>query len=181
LTTWYKPYYSIVIFPWFSIVLAESLRRLTKGMSFRRSVWLRPRRFILLGLIGVGLIVVVLKLAAGSESRALIKRIVARDCAGESKGDSSGPLETTVTSRGELCRILSRLPGQHLVFVRYEDGYSIHDEWVYNGSDLTGTPILLAHDLGEEKNKLLMTLYPERLCWQMEVGNERKHLSRLNK
>jgi hypothetical protein len=170
LTTWYDPSYSIVIFPWLAIVLAENLRLVARGAHVRRSLWLHPGFILLLGL----------SLAVGPDSGAFVRRTLGWVSADASTGDPSASQETAVTSRAELRHFLSRQTGTHLVFVRYEDGYNIHNEWVYNEADLDGTRILFAHDLGEEKNRQLTNLQPQRQCWRMEVGNERSRLLRLS-
>jgi len=40
--------------------------------------------------------------------------------------------------RAQLSDQLARTPGQHLVIVRYGPRHSVHDEWVYNSSDIDG-------------------------------------------
>jgi hypothetical protein len=82
-----------------------------------------------------------------------------------------------VASRADLRRRLAREPGLHLVFVHYDDKYTVHDEWVYNAADLTTAPVVLAHDLGREHNRLLIADYPGRRLWLATVSAQSKTLS----
>lgn len=81
-------------------------------------------------------------------------------------------LQDSATPRSELQARLTAIEGQHLVFVQYPDGYSVHDEWVYNGADIDSARIVWAHNLTREKNQRLVEYYPERSVWIWRVGSE---------
>lgn len=74
-------------------------------------------------------------------------------------------------SRGAAERHFLSRGGTHLVFVRYADDFSIHDEWVYNPADLTTAPVLFVHDLGE-RNDRLRAQYADRSAWLLLVSNQ---------
>ncbi len=46
---------------------------------------------------------------------------------------------------------------QHVLFVRYLPEHSIHQEWVYNGANIDRQAVIWANDLGEQRNRELMT------------------------
>jgi hypothetical protein len=50
--------------------------------------------------------------------------------------------------------------GEHLILVRYGPKHSFHEEWVYNGADLDGVPVLWARH-GDKGESGLLEYYPE--------------------
>lgn len=72
-------------------------------------------------------------------------------------------------SRPELLRTLAKEPNPVLAFVSCDEDVSLHDEWVYNLSDLASQRVVLAHDLGAERNRLLVADFPNRDVWQVRV------------
>lgn len=73
-------------------------------------------------------------------------------------------------TRGDIVRQLEALPGNDLVFVEYDEQFSKHIEFVYNGADLASSPVIFAHRLGDERNAALMDVYRERLPWILRVS-----------
>jgi hypothetical protein len=77
--------------------------------------------------------------------------------------------------RADLVGRLTGLPGDDIVFVRTD--YSTLDaagradwdniDWVFNGADLRGAPVLFARDLGEEANRRLLEAFAPRLGWRL--------------
>lgn len=65
-------------------------------------------------------------------------------------------------------RILSH-PGKHVVFVRYASSYKSQNEWVQNGANLSRSPVLWVHDLGEPTNAALQQLEVDRRAWLVTV------------
>lgn len=72
------------------------------------------------------------------------------------------------SSRVSVMKQLEKLPGKHLIIVRYSDEHNIHDEWVYNGADIDGAKILWARELDEEQNKKLFAYFKDRQIWLVE-------------
>ncbi len=70
---------------------------------------------------------------------------------------------------------------QHLVIVNYGTGHSWHQEWVYNQADIDGSPVVWAHDLGEEKNAELLDYFADRQCWMVEVNRDHGPLRRVDR
>lgn len=74
--------------------------------------------------------------------------------------------------RAHLLARLERMPGQHLVIVRYgpehDPGRQI--EWVYNRADLEHAPVIWARDMGEAENARLLDHYRDRHAWLLEAG-----------
>ncbi|MCX8156019.1 MAG: hypothetical protein N3J91_06185 [Verrucomicrobiae bacterium] len=70
--------------------------------------------------------------------------------------------------RQEMIARLTRQGGQHLILVRYGPKQSVHDDWVHNGADLDGAPVLWARDMGPEKNRRLLQYFAGRTVWLLE-------------
>jgi len=70
--------------------------------------------------------------------------------------------------RAAVQRELDRLPGTHLIFVRYHPRYAARFEWVHNGANLAQARVLWAHDLGE-RNAELLSMEPQRTAWLLEL------------
>ena len=62
--------------------------------------------------------------------------------------------------------------GQDLVLVHYAPDHNTHDEWVYNGADLEGAPIVWARDLGDERNRRLLDYYSGRKVWKLYADEQ---------
>jgi len=72
---------------------------------------------------------------------------------------------TWYRSRLRIASVLSHTPGQHIVFVHYEENHIPQREWVYNGPDFSHEQVLWARDLGERKNTETLRAYPLRRAW----------------
>jgi hypothetical protein len=58
---------------------------------------------------------------------------------------------------------LSVLGRPQLVIVRYPSpDWHVGEEWVYNGADIDRQRVVLAHDLGTEQDRALLSYYPDR-------------------
>jgi len=75
-------------------------------------------------------------------------------------------------NRRMIIRQLAAIPGQHIVLVRYAADYTVHHEWVYNGADIDGQPVIFAHELSPEENRSLIEYFAGRRAWliYMEPG-----------
>jgi hypothetical protein len=66
-------------------------------------------------------------------------------------------------------RELEKIPGQLLVFVRYNyPQHPFQDEWVYNRADIDNARIVWARDLGSEEDQKLLGHYPHRMAFVLE-------------
>jgi hypothetical protein len=77
------------------------------------------------------------------------------------------------TERAGIVDWLEHQPGQHLVIVRYSPRHNVHDEWVYNLSDLDGTKIIWARDMDFDHNQELISYFQNRTVWLVEPDNKR--------
>jgi hypothetical protein len=74
--------------------------------------------------------------------------------------------------KGEIERRLAdRVPGDHVVFVRYTGAQDPHEEWIYNAADIDGSPVIWAQDMGEARNRRLIAYYPHRAFWMFQPDN----------
>ncbi|MEQ1945539.1 MAG: hypothetical protein ABL995_00015 [Bryobacteraceae bacterium] len=59
---------------------------------------------------------------------------------------------------------LNKIPGDHLVLVKYDITVYSTLEWVYNEPDINGSRIVWARDMGPERNQELLRYYPGRMA-----------------
>jgi hypothetical protein len=70
--------------------------------------------------------------------------------------------------RADILKWLEQQPGQHLVIVRYSPKHSVHDEWVYNLSDIDGAKVVWARDMDSDHNQELIHYFQDRTVWLVE-------------
>jgi hypothetical protein len=75
------------------------------------------------------------------------------------------PAVLKVATRGRLEGTVTEHPGRHLIIVRYSGGLRPIEEWVYNGADIDGAPVVWAHDLGAIENRRLLAYFHDREVW----------------
>lgn len=68
----------------------------------------------------------------------------------------------------EVNSILNNLPEQQLVFVRYNDAHSVHQEWVYNRADIDASHVVWARAMDAANDGELLRYYPRRRAWLLE-------------
>jgi hypothetical protein len=61
--------------------------------------------------------------------------------------------------------LLSKGPGQHVIFVRYSGLHSPHEEWIYNPAGIDAAPVIWARDMGQVENERLRRYYAGRSFW----------------
>ena len=71
-------------------------------------------------------------------------------------------------ARATVQRQLERVPGNHLVLVRYTTSHLVFREWVYNRADIAHARIIWARDLGPECDRQLVREYGGRRVWVVE-------------
>lgn len=70
--------------------------------------------------------------------------------------------------RAPVHKELERIPGNHLVIVRYSTIHAVDSEWVYNDADIEHARIIWARDMGENANRQLIARYGNRSVWVVE-------------
>lgn len=79
---------------------------------------------------------------------------------------STAPLlPSHLASRPALVQRLRQAGGKHLVFVEYGANHAFRDEWVYNEPDPNRAAIVWARNLGSDRNRELVRLFPGRSVW----------------
>jgi len=63
---------------------------------------------------------------------------------------------------------LTRLPGEHLVLVRYGAGHDPYEELVYNGADIDRSKVIWARSIDEPKDAQLVRRYQDRKIWLLQ-------------
>ena len=74
--------------------------------------------------------------------------------------------------RAIVLNAVQREPGRHIIFVDYAPGPRNEFEWVTNGADLPGAPVLWAHMRTTEQSMALLKDFPDRNVWMLTVENE---------
>ena len=70
--------------------------------------------------------------------------------------------------RAGVLRQLETMGGKHLALVRYSLNHHPGDEWVYNGADMDGSPVVWARELDRESNARLIDHFHDRRTWLVE-------------
>jgi hypothetical protein len=73
-----------------------------------------------------------------------------------------------IPSAWTVAKQLHAEPGKHLIIVSYAPGHTLHDEYVYNESDLHAAKVVWARDLGN--NADLLRQFHDRKPWSLRVG-----------
>jgi len=83
----------------------------------------------------------------------------------------------TWPSRIDIQAELNRVPGDHLVIVRYSPQHEVHSEWVYNDADIDHARIVWARDMGASENQQLIEYFKNRKIWLAEPDTVPPRLS----
>jgi hypothetical protein len=83
------------------------------------------------------------------------------------------------TQRAEIQKWLEHDPGQHLVIVRYSPNHYVHEEWVYNSSDIDHAKVVWARDIDPEHNQELIEYFQNRKVWLVEPDIKRYRIVQL--
>jgi hypothetical protein len=76
--------------------------------------------------------------------------------------------------RAHLLARLERMPGQHLVIVRYgpESDPGKQIEWVYNRADIDRAKVIWAREMGDAENTRLLDYYRHRRVWLIDADRQ---------
>ncbi len=78
-------------------------------------------------------------------------------------------------SRDTRAAMLSRfeqLPGKHVIFVRYGENHSPHEEWVYNAADIDRSKVVWANALSLQEDMDLARYFRGRHAWIIEPDKD---------
>jgi hypothetical protein len=67
--------------------------------------------------------------------------------------------------RARILTDLERRGGQHLVLVRYGEGHSPHEEWVYNVAEIDAATVVWAREMSLKENRELLGYFKNRRVW----------------
>jgi len=74
--------------------------------------------------------------------------------------------------RANIQAKLERLPGKHLVLVRYGSHHDAGQEWVYNSADIDGSKVIWAREMdpsnNSDRNTELIRYYKDRQVWLVQ-------------
>jgi hypothetical protein len=72
--------------------------------------------------------------------------------------------------------VVAHLPqlhtGRHLIFLVYDPGRSMNDEWAYNTADIADQPIIWARSITPGEDAKLTNQFPGRQIWKMSLGQK---------
>jgi len=118
---------------------------------------------------------------AGEPRRGSLALLLLCLCAGaiwpQAIRDASGTLRYVSFDQERFRRLVARLPGPAIVFIRYGPGHDLNHSLITNEPDLERSHAWLVYDLGAE-NASLMALAPERTPWLYD--EERRRLVRVS-
>jgi hypothetical protein len=77
-------------------------------------------------------------------------------------------------ARAALIERLKKQGGKHLVIVRYGPLHDFAEEWVYNGADIDGSPVVLARELDGPSTMKLCDYFTDRSIWLLNVDDDGK-------
>ncbi len=70
--------------------------------------------------------------------------------------------------RDDVTAVLARIPGQHLLFVKYAPGHCFCEEWVSNGAQLDEQKIVYVRPRDPASDEALMQAFPAFDVWEVE-------------
>jgi hypothetical protein len=82
--------------------------------------------------------------------------------------------------RDDVTEILTRVPGKHLVFVKYAPGHCFCEEWVFNSADIASQRIIYARPYSPSSDAALIETFKDHDAWVVEPDERPYRLSRLN-
>jgi hypothetical protein len=168
LVWWWFPHYVAPIYSIEIAVLAMTLRR-----ADARTRRLRPARRMAPLIVAI---MAALFIALPMLNHVLLARYAPPEIDKPTAASARDASPSDTRTRPQIIRQLERQAGRHLVFVRYDPDFTVHEEWVYNGADLAGSSVIFAHDLGPTKNAQLTADFPGRALWIVHVNSRESRL-----
>lgn len=63
---------------------------------------------------------------------------------------------------------LEKIPGRHLMIVKYGPDHNVDRDWIYNEPDIAHARIIWVRDMGEAENRKLINYFNECHVWSMQ-------------
>src|SRR5262249_22869640 len=142
LSTFQQPTYAAPGVCLLFVLIAQSLRRLSRWRPARRpvGVWLA----------------------------AALTLLYLCDSAWAAVAELEQARERWGLERVRLLRAGEHPRGQHLILVRYTGQHPSHMEWVYNGADIDGARVVWARERDADQNRQLLDSFATRRAWLLE-------------
>jgi hypothetical protein len=74
--------------------------------------------------------------------------------------------------RASVVRRLESMPGQHLVFVRYNADHDLNQEWVWNRAEIDEAKVIWARDMGDPADRELINYFNDRTVWRINPDDK---------
>jgi len=84
------------------------------------------------------------------------------------KNKKPSDLAAQLSPRAAIEQRFNKLPGEHLVLVRYSSKHNIHEEFVYNDADIDRSKIVWAREIPERDLNPLLAYFRNRDVWVLE-------------
>jgi hypothetical protein len=81
--------------------------------------------------------------------------------------------------RDDVTARLEKIPGKHLLFVKYSPEHCFCEEWVFNSADLHSQKIVYARPVSPEDDEALVRAFPDFDSWVIEPDLHPYFLARL--
>ena len=166
---WWFPHYTAPVVPLLLAAGALTFRRGIRRVDAVHLEKLAPLTIVVMAGFFLSMFIV---------SSFVLRRDVTMQATASHSRSASTPTVSHFLSRAEVKRKLEQEAGSHLVFVSYDDEYTVHDEWVYNSADWDASRVIFAHDLGDRRNSELIAAYPQRTIWIVRVSRNQTQLDR---
>jgi hypothetical protein len=88
------------------------------------------------------------------------------------KPAQAGTWQATGRAREAILAELSRLPGRHLVLVRYQPEHNVLAEWVHNRAEIDRSKVIWSRDMGSAENEELLRYFNDRRVWLLVVDDK---------
>ncbi|HVW85475.1 MAG TPA: hypothetical protein VHB50_12380 [Bryobacteraceae bacterium] len=82
--------------------------------------------------------------------------------------------------RDDITSWLERIPGKHLVFVRYSPDHCFCEEWVFNGADIRNQRVVYARPYTPASDEALARYLDDHDVWMIEPDEHPYKLARLD-
>ncbi len=82
--------------------------------------------------------------------------------------DKPSDLASTMSPRYAIEQQFNKLPGEHLVIVRYSPKHNVHEEFVYNDADIDRSKTVWAREIPDQDIQPLLTYFRNRDAWILE-------------